>query len=160
MTVSELGSIGEFIASIVVLITLVYLTFQVRQNTQAMRMSQSQEFIRWNTEMVEPLANNRPVAELWIAGGENFDELDDTDQQRIVLFEWRAISAWNHYFNMRNQGLVPDHLWNELLYLFQTIGARQAMQEAWVQWRDAYDEDFRAFMDKYLNPKSHEQTRT
>ena len=154
MTISELGSIGEFIASIVVLVTLVYLTFQVRQNTQAMRMSQSQEFIRWNTEMVEPLANDRAVAELWIAGGQNFDELDATDQQRIVLFEWRAISAWNHYFNMRNQGLVPDHLWSELLFLFKTIGERQAMQEAWVQWRDAYDDDFCVFMDQYLKPES------
>lgn len=37
MTVAELGSIGEFISSIVVLITLVYLAVQVRQNTQHVR---------------------------------------------------------------------------------------------------------------------------
>jgi hypothetical protein len=34
MTIAELGSIGEFIGSIVVLITLIYLAIQVRQNTR------------------------------------------------------------------------------------------------------------------------------
>ena len=34
MTIAELGSVGEFIGSIVVLITLVYLAIQVRQNTR------------------------------------------------------------------------------------------------------------------------------
>ena len=34
MTISELGSLGEFIGSIAVLITLIYLAVQVRQNTR------------------------------------------------------------------------------------------------------------------------------
>ena len=33
MTVVELGSIGEFVGSIVVLVTLIYLARQIRQNT-------------------------------------------------------------------------------------------------------------------------------
>jgi hypothetical protein len=34
MTIADLGSVGEFIGSIVVLITLIYLAIQVRQNTR------------------------------------------------------------------------------------------------------------------------------
>lgn len=34
MTIAELGSVGEFVGSIVVLITLIYLAVQVRQNTR------------------------------------------------------------------------------------------------------------------------------
>ena len=37
MTVFELGAIGEFVSSIVVLFTLVYLAIQVRQNTAQQR---------------------------------------------------------------------------------------------------------------------------
>jgi hypothetical protein len=35
MTISDLGSIGEFISSIAVVVTLIYLSFQLRQNTRA-----------------------------------------------------------------------------------------------------------------------------
>jgi hypothetical protein len=44
MSISELGSLGEFIGSIAVLVTLVYLAFQLRQNTLSMR-SQSRYFV-------------------------------------------------------------------------------------------------------------------
>ena len=36
-TFQELGSLGEFIAAIATLITLVYLAFQIRQNTKISR---------------------------------------------------------------------------------------------------------------------------
>ena len=39
MTIAELGSIGEFVGSIAVLVTLIYLATQIRQNTQSVRMS-------------------------------------------------------------------------------------------------------------------------
>jgi hypothetical protein len=37
VTIQDLGSIGEFVAAIATLVTLVYLAFQVRQNTQIAR---------------------------------------------------------------------------------------------------------------------------
>ncbi len=35
LTIQDLGSLGEFLGSIAVLVTLVYLAFQTRQNTIA-----------------------------------------------------------------------------------------------------------------------------
>ena len=49
MTLQDLGSIGEFVAAIATLATLVYLALQIRQNTReaqaASRNSVSQSFI-------------------------------------------------------------------------------------------------------------------
>lgn len=40
MTIQDLGAIGEFIGSIGVILTLIYLAVQIRQNTAAMEESQ------------------------------------------------------------------------------------------------------------------------
>ena len=37
MEIQDLGAIGEFIASIAVLVTLIFLTIETRQNTTALR---------------------------------------------------------------------------------------------------------------------------
>ena len=37
MTITELGSLGEFIGALAVLVTLIYLVLQIRQNTQSIR---------------------------------------------------------------------------------------------------------------------------
>ena len=39
MTLSDLGSLGEFVGSIAVVLSLIYLAFQIRQNTKSIRAS-------------------------------------------------------------------------------------------------------------------------
>ena len=57
MTLEDLGNLGEFIASIGVLITLIYLAIQIRQNTEATKIQTRQaiseaqfaKLNRWST---------------------------------------------------------------------------------------------------------------
>ena len=46
MTISELGSLGEFVGSLAVVVTLIYLTTQLRQNTKAVRAASTQALDR------------------------------------------------------------------------------------------------------------------
>ena len=39
MTISELGSLGEFLASMGVFVTLIFLVFQIRQNTKEAKLN-------------------------------------------------------------------------------------------------------------------------
>lgn len=152
MQLSDLGALGEFISALVVMITLIYLAIQMRQNTSALKNGQTQQFQELNHDVLAPLINSRDVAEMWVKGGQEFSSLDVIDQQRMVFFEWRVISAWNHYYHMRQQNLIDDHFWRELVFIFQTVGTRQSMQEAWRVWRGAYLPGFKEFMDQYLDP--------
>lgn len=150
MTLQDIGSIGELIAAIATVITLIYLAVQIRQSTEVVRNTQSQEFVRWRADLLAPAITDRELMALWIRGGDHFDELDPVDQRRLIFFEWRAISGWSHYYRMREKGLIEDQQWSELTFLFERIGARQAMRAAWQEYRGAYPERFRALIDRYL----------
>lgn len=152
MTLQDIGSLGELIAAVATIGTLWYLARQIRQSSQLVRHTQSLEFVRWRTDLLAPLVNDRGTTELWLKGEEHFRELDDADRQRLVFFEWRAISGWSHYFHMHRQGLVEPHQWQELQGNFSRIGRRQAMRAAWQQVRDGYEADFRAFLDRHIEP--------
>ena len=148
MSISDLATVASLLASIAVIITVIYLARQVKQNTVALRAG----FITSNNEIIAPLVQQRDVAEIWVKGSDNFRELDPVDQQRVMFFESRAITVWNHYFHMRDKGLIEDYLWEEMLWLFRNIGKRESMQETWKLWRSAYLPGFREFMDQYLLP--------
>ena len=150
MSLQDLGSVGDLIAAVATVIALLYLAVQIRQGAQVVRSTQSQEFVRWRTELLEPVVGDRETTELWLQGGEHFDELDSVDQRRLIFFEWRAISGWNHYYHMHKKGLIDDHQWSELTFLIERIGRRQAMKAAWLEFRDGYDDGFRTFVDRYL----------
>jgi hypothetical protein len=147
MTLQDLGIL---IAAVATVIALLYLALQIRQGSQVVRSTQSQEFVRWRTELLEPVVDDRETTALWLKGGAEFDDLDPVDQRRLVFFEWRAISGWNHYYHMHKKGLIEDHQWSELTFLIERIGQRQAIRAAWQEFRDGYDDDFRTFVDRYL----------
>ncbi len=150
MTIQDLGSLADLIAAVATVIALLYLASQVRQGTQVVRSTQSQEFVRWRTELLAPAIADRELTALWIRGGEGFGELDPVDLRRLIFFEWRAISGWNHYYHMHRKGLIEDHHWAELNFLIERVGRRQAMRAAWREFRDGYDDGFRTFIAPYL----------
>ena len=150
MTFQNVADLGELVAAIATVVTLLYLAAQIRQSTELARGSQSQEHVRWRTDVLDPIVEDRQVAELWVKGGEHFDELDEVDRRRIMFFESRALSGWRHYYHMRQKGLVDDHQWKELLHSFGRLGRRQAMKAAWLESRDGYDDGYRSLMDGYI----------
>jgi len=51
MTIFELGALGEFIGAIAVVITLIYLAIQIRQNTNSMNESRKVILAQTRNEM-------------------------------------------------------------------------------------------------------------
>jgi len=83
-TAQLLGNVGEFLGAIVIVVTLIYLAAQIRQNNQALRASFESESISRTFDLQHPVALDRQVAEWWARGADDFDNLDSVDQQRLV----------------------------------------------------------------------------
>ncbi|MGK0223180.1 MAG: hypothetical protein ACI9ON_002423 [Limisphaerales bacterium] len=143
-----LGNYGEFVGAIAVVITLIYLTIQIRQNTKALQMNAASERLGRDYEIVLPVIENRAFAEVWVKGGDSVDELDEVDQQRLFLFERRALALWNHVYQLRMQGLLPDWSWNEQIWIMQNIGQRQALRESWELFKGSYEKAFQMFLEQ------------
>jgi hypothetical protein len=158
MDIQDIGAIGELISSIAVVITLIYLARQIHQNTLATQASNSEAFVERHFTLITPMATDKEFCERWLLAGSDFENLDEIEQQQFILYEWRAISSWNHFFHLREQNLVADSQWSELLWLFQNIGKRGSVVAAWKAYRGAYSAEFRNFMDSYLINESSSGT--
>ena len=155
-----LGNYGEFIGAIGVVVTLIYLATQIRQNTNALRMNAASERLERDYDIVLPVIESREFAQLWLKGGDKLSDLDEVDKQRLFLFERRALSLWNHIYHLRTQGLLPDSSWQEQIWIMQNIGQRQAIREAWQTYRGSYETPFQQFLDEQFYIGDNLQPRT
>jgi uncharacterized protein YoxC len=64
MTVEQLGNIGEFVAAIATVITLIYLAFQLRQNTRALKATAFQNVTSEMGKNVEHIMDNGELAKI------------------------------------------------------------------------------------------------
>ena len=150
MTLEQYAQIGEIIAAVAVIASLIYVAQQLHQNTDMMRVGNAQHFVDFNISLVGPIVANRELADLWVKGGSDFETLDPTDKQRIVMLEWQAIAGWYNFFNLRQKHLMSDEQWHEVVWVFENIGRRQAVREAWKTFKGGYDKSFQEFMAQYL----------
>ncbi len=66
LTLEQIYFIGQTIAAVAVIISLIYVAKGVHQNTDMLWINSSCEFVRWNTDLVKPIANQREVCENWV----------------------------------------------------------------------------------------------
>ena len=87
MTLEQYAALAEIIGLILVVSTLIYVARQLSQNTTVMRMTAASERMKRDFEIAIPVIENREFAEIWLKGRQDFADLDDLDQQRLLLFE-------------------------------------------------------------------------
>ena len=89
MTIVELGSIGEFFASIAVLITLIVLVLQMRQNTKVLLRTNVRQSAEHNDRALAELLDEG-VAEIFLRGQRSLANLNDLERYRfdIVFTMW------------------------------------------------------------------------
>jgi hypothetical protein len=142
MSISELGSLGELVSSIVVLITLIYLAVQVRHSKNIAMGYSYQNRVGFRID-AHRQATDPQVAELEMIVGpientedaiKNFNNLDEIQQQQY-----------------RNLMLVQIQLCDNTLYQYSLglIGEEQ-MSQAAVRVKMAYG--FWVHMTEYIPP--------
>lgn len=149
-TLEQLYYLCEIVAVIAIVASLVYVGKQLHQTYASMRVSAATAHAQWVFDIHFSFLGSRELAECWVKGNVDFDSLDEVDKQRLIWLEAAAINSWHQLFHLRQHQLLSDDRWYYQLWVIRHIGQRQAMQEAWKQFEDAYDQPFREFMDKHL----------
>jgi hypothetical protein len=92
-----LGAIANLIAAIGVLVSLVYLAVQIRQNTAWLRQQAFQlgtnEVRRWASHF----ADSTQVSDLFIRGQKDFASLSPTEKLQFTMLIFEICSVWATY---------------------------------------------------------------
>ena len=151
MTLEQFAQIGEIIAAMAVIASLIYVARELHQNTNQTRITVANTQVDITKHMVSPVIADRELAELWVKGDSEFDSLDAVDKQRLIFFEWQALNAWHNSFRLREKNLLSDQEWQNILWVCRNIGQRQAIRESWKIFRESYETSFQDLMSEYLD---------
>jgi hypothetical protein len=158
MSISELGALGEFIASIGVLATLIILVFELRRNTKLQLRSNSRQAYIQNGDALQALLDPE-VSELFLRGNnEGLSSLTPEERYRFdIAYVLWLISCEQAYSDYR-EGLFPLDQWeafeNSISGWLTTPGG----SEWWRERNVWFGRMFRIEIDSMLeNPKQEAQ---
>jgi hypothetical protein len=148
MTLGDWASIATIIQSILVVISLIFVWYQLRENTRLTRAANSQKFVELSSSYNLQLIQDREMATLWEEGNGLWDKMDAIDRGRYknlliwwlllhesIYHQWRknlldteTYNAWEHdlrhFIKTKN---VSFH-WNDMKGAFETGFAQHISQ--------------------------------
>ena len=150
MTVSNLSIIVQAVGVTSVFISFIFVIWRISQNTAMIRMGSASDRLQREFDIAQPMIQSREIAELWLKADQEFDSLDSVDQERMVLYERRAIALWHHVYVLRERKLFADSEWHEAKWMIRHFGQRQANRAAWKIIKEAFEQPFQDFIDDQI----------
>ena len=146
-TIQDLGAIGEFVGAIVVVVTLVYLVFQIRQNTLSIR-SQSRYHVleAINSDMRQVQNPEYSSLSRTIAHG---DDVSNADRNRWAMTLTGWLSHQEMLFFEVTDGTLPRDFEETLRFRVAGTLLMPNVRETWETWRGLYTKGFQEYVDGF-----------
>ena len=91
MSIQDLGSVGELVGAVAVVLSLLYLATQIRQNTQATRASSYEDVAQGVRAFMALIAQDEGLAQIYLRGAATSNHL--AWGTSLPISTWRLTST-------------------------------------------------------------------
>lgn len=129
MNWEAIGVIAEVVGSAAVVITLIFLAYEVRSNKRALESASIDTFATGYNAVNASLMENAELAEIYSIGIANPEALDETQKIRFIALGQSYINQFTRVKKYRDAGLISDDEWE-----FQLLGTAGVMNAPGGKW--------------------------
>ena len=118
MSLEDLGNIGEFVAAVAVVISLVYLAIQIRQNTRSVRVASYQSWFDSYSNFSNTVLASPELDALFHRGTSDPGKLTPEERRHFNGLARRIFRLFENLYYQRLQGMIDADLyasWRENL---------------------------------------------
>jgi hypothetical protein len=149
LTLSEWAQVGELIAALAVVVSLLLVVYSLERNTAALQGGTENLIFETHTALVSHFISDASLAAVRakVRRGENLDEVEAT---RWETYQTMLLDIWAMAHARHAEGLLSDPRWDAwdgyFIGLFQSGDARIS-PEYWEDLRFGFDADFWAHVN-------------
>ena len=146
------GAIGELIGAVAVILTLLYLATQIRQNTKSNQTAAIQMMSAQNAEWLSLLSQPDGAAKLFyidsVGGLGHMSEEDSSRYVSLIIHMCRLYDTQYHLYQIR---AIPEELWESSKASLARTMESKAAQQSWRMTRGLFTESFTNLVDKLVD---------
>lgn len=149
----NLNSLMELIGGLAVLVGLIFVGFELKQNTEAVQASTLQNLTDESQEYLLLLAQDEDLNRIWRqAVAEGVDSLDESEASRLVFLYRAQWIRFQNAFLQWQRGTLNDEDWvfyrGVICRSEGDPGSPSLRGATWPDHRDALTERFVAFVEQ------------
>lgn len=146
MTISELGSIGELVAAVATIATLIYLALQIRANTVATRAESQRGAASLRMEALAIAGASRESSETFTQGLTDPNKLSPGERAQFYFQFSTLVTASECSFFDYGLGLIDQGTFEASCSLTNKLLPTPGGMDYWKNYSDSHIPSFRAYL--------------
>ncbi len=145
-TLQDLGSLGEFVGALGVVVSLVYLARQMSQNTTSVRAASFNSMTENSIRLLEPSFRDGDFADFLHRAERNPSSLSPNE---LVRWDAYMTAVYRHFGNLVYQyrvGVLDQQMWES----YRDTLKRHLRTPSWRSWFEEHKEDFSSSLVKLV----------
>ena len=147
MNWEAISAIGQMTGAMAVVVSLIYLAYEVRSNARATRLasmrSMSDAFNRW----LQSIAENQEVGELYWRGMHDFESLRDADLSRFSALMDHMFRIYEDMYYQKLERHLDPRVWRGFEAPMRDIIAYPGAQAWWHSRSHWFSSEFAEFIN-------------
>ena len=114
MSIQDWGAIGEIVGAIGVILTLIYLATQIRQNTRQLRSEGHQGITDGYNDILGQLLADDTLFETLVRGCQDWESISAFQQSQCHIFFHQHLMHLRMAFQLRDKGAIDDDVYRSI----------------------------------------------
>ncbi len=148
MTLEDLGNLGEFLAALGVLVTLIYLAIQIRQNTHATRASTALEATRDQSAAMYQLNSDAELNRIFYQGCRDFESLSREEQRRFATYMTSTLRSLENILYQTEHGTLDREAWVGIREQIKYVFSQPGTIVWWKRAQNLFNPQLRQFVER------------
>lgn len=157
MNWDAVGAIAELLGALGVIVSLVYLSVQIRQNTKQigehsreLRIAALDAIASSFSRFRDPLIRDPELAALWLKGIADFDSLDPVEQVRMGRLFQELFFAHQNTWTRYIEGATAENVWSDQAGAIRANLRHPGIRTWWSRTRAIYNDDFEEVVEEMM----------
>ncbi len=146
LSLSEWASVAEIAATVVVIISLLFVALSLERNTAVMQAGSDNFMYELQFARVRDIVSSPGMASIYVKYNRG-EELSAEEQERFYWDKLQELGTWEIAFNRHRDGMFSTQQWEGWNEYFQVSLIKQFPADSWAEVRGFYAEDFQSHID-------------
>jgi hypothetical protein len=149
MTLTDAALISQIAGVLLVIPSILYLAFQIQQNTKQLKAAARYQFVEATGQMNAVMAADTRAASVFRRGTENYESLDADERMQFLVFIGQHMQIHSVMFELYEDGLLPETQWHNVRKDILTIVRSDGGKRIWEEYgRTGLDPEFVAYVER------------
>jgi hypothetical protein len=150
MSLDNIASWATIVSAVAIVVSVIYASVEIRQNTRAIRASAFQQVVNSFAEISFDIAKRAELVDLYLRAGRDYNSLPEAQQAQYSLMLLSFLRrAENVLFQSDTHLLLTEH-WSGIRNSIKAILAPPGARACWREVENRLNPKFRVFVTELI----------